>query len=904
MSDRVSIYDLPDWGGDDDDDDDGLRTQGVIDAADWQYAVGQKNAIEAEGREILFEADNGEMYAGTYVREMIESRKYRPESPTWFGYTKNPKRRVEEVGIPYISLFQHIVMFGKSGFGKSTVMKNMMLQWVMAGVGMCYIDPKGKDMPKFLRMIPDHRLDDVVWIQPGGADTDWSVGFNFFDTSHPKGSAKRQEEAEAIIREFINLLSAAKGVWKGSYEGIVRAVGKQLILADEPYTVMDLYAVLDSAQELDAFLSMYESELDDMERSYIEDLKPYDRGRMEINPLLDRLKDLLSQNITRELLSHDGSNINIGRAIDEEKLLFLDISNVDEPDMPFITAAVVRRIWSNMRMRKDEETRDLDPYHLIIDEFNKVTADDGEEDMLRFDDLVSMGRAFRLSVFVANQLPEQLSEDVQKQVFNSDSVLTFNPGARNAGQLTGEIGDIDSMALSQLAKFKIMGQLTINNAKTDGLEINTFAEYPPVRTDEEVEELIEQSNQQYGVHQHDHRSLDDCGVLRFQDASEADTLTFGEFTVTPNHCLAAVASAEVGTTETIDEVSGWVDKSSLETVFLQHAPKVPFTQINRRVFQQLVGEPLEYEERFGKQFYRLTEAGRARLSALDDGDTPLTPSVLRSLSERGYLTTLPAQTSDFGYYNGAAKPPIEPVKEASTYSEATTLNAILRGNYPNVYEEFADRDVMVYTTEAPLETPEGLAEAVAAGGHRTVLIGVPESPNNELAQSVVDLLSHSEEEPAFLAGVDDTGLRTFYTAEDAVGFEDGGRVLHRADDPVWRERPTASGGPDIVLEDDDENVLVSFDSPDAVKQGVESDAVPFHVMYDEDTNQLLVKNRRDELQARYDDLDSVLRDGYVVIQEPFIPSTVFSSEAAYPDADDWTVYVVPESGDPYPYDQS
>jgi len=79
------------------------------------------------------------------------------------------------------SLFRHIWITGTTGYGKTTELLNMMVQWAYAGHGFTYFDPKGRDSRELLRKLPENRLEDVVWIEPGSTIHEKTIGMNFLE---------------------------------------------------------------------------------------------------------------------------------------------------------------------------------------------------------------------------------------------------------------------------------------------------------------------------------------------------------------------------------------------------------------------------------------------------------------------------------------------------------------------------------------------------------------------------------------------------------------------------------------------------------------------------------------------------------------------------------------------------
>ncbi|MBX4205941.1 DUF87 domain-containing protein, partial [Candidatus Microgenomates bacterium] len=58
---------------------------------------------------------------------------------------------------------RHMYIIGKTGTGKSELLKSMMMQDIRAGKGLCFIDPHGDAVEQLLEMIPPERAEDVIY---------------------------------------------------------------------------------------------------------------------------------------------------------------------------------------------------------------------------------------------------------------------------------------------------------------------------------------------------------------------------------------------------------------------------------------------------------------------------------------------------------------------------------------------------------------------------------------------------------------------------------------------------------------------------------------------------------------------------------------------------------------------
>jgi len=161
----------------------------VVDTEYKQTRSESGNLLTMEYAEFVKERpdDDQQMVMGEDVRKLvIEQHEDKPDNDIWVGYQETGDNPFREVGIPKDSWFKHISIFGGTGLGKSTEIKNIINQVARKGYGFVVIDPKGDMAEELIRELPENRLDDIIWIEPGSIDHDKIAAINFLEASVPK----------------------------------------------------------------------------------------------------------------------------------------------------------------------------------------------------------------------------------------------------------------------------------------------------------------------------------------------------------------------------------------------------------------------------------------------------------------------------------------------------------------------------------------------------------------------------------------------------------------------------------------------------------------------------------------------------------------------------------------------
>src|SRR5258708_6691155 len=82
----------------------------------------------------------------------------------------------KKFGIKLDDRRRHIYVIGKTGVGKTTLLRNMAIADIRSGKGMAIVDPHGEFAEELLDFIPEERLDDVIYFNP--ADMSYPIAFN------------------------------------------------------------------------------------------------------------------------------------------------------------------------------------------------------------------------------------------------------------------------------------------------------------------------------------------------------------------------------------------------------------------------------------------------------------------------------------------------------------------------------------------------------------------------------------------------------------------------------------------------------------------------------------------------------------------------------------------------------
>jgi hypothetical protein len=342
--------------------------QQISDEWDWPYAVTMDDADgynAVNSHEYTIDAHergtSGDAYAGAYPRAMIENANY-ADQPYWVGLDS----RNQTVPILHRESFRHTFVTGQTGTGKSTYVLNRLNQHAMKGHGFAFVDPSGEDCFELLKMLPEDRTDDVVFIDitrnDAGEETDDSrhIGFNFLETHHDPGEKGFDAEVEGIISDILPLLEAGeyqrmKGVAANILRALIRAN-----YADTGYTftLLDMYYILSDEEGRQRYAQFVrEEEVDQFLEIFADEVAKLDDSDLE--PLIRRLQTWIENAMIRPIVSERNPQFSIADTVEENKILIVKCDTGDDVRQ-MVSSTITRKVWSVVTARPSRTERFLE----------------------------------------------------------------------------------------------------------------------------------------------------------------------------------------------------------------------------------------------------------------------------------------------------------------------------------------------------------------------------------------------------------------------------------------------------------------------------------------------------------------------------------------------------------------
>lgn len=349
---------------------------------------------------------------------------------------------------------RHLYVVGKSGTGKSKLLEMLIQSDILAGKGVCVLDPHGDLVDNVMRMIPEHRKDDVIYFDP--ADTEFPIAFNPLETVDEKF---KMQMTIGFIDIFKKLFGAN---WSDRLEHVLRYT--TLALLDSPNTtVLSILKMLSDKDYRQRIVARIQDSV--VKNFWVSEFAGWSEkfDSEAITPLLNKVGQLVSTDMVRNIIGQPKNTFNIRDVMDNQKILLMKVSKglLGEENSSLIGAMIITKIYQSAMARADMREEDRKDFYFYVDEFQNFATD-------TFSEILSEARKYRLCLTVAHQYLGQLDDGVRKTVFgNVGSMINFRVGAEDAVILAEEynpifnVRDIINLGVREFyTKMSIAGELT------------------------------------------------------------------------------------------------------------------------------------------------------------------------------------------------------------------------------------------------------------------------------------------------------------------------------------------------------------------------------------------------------------------------------------------------------------
>ncbi len=333
----------------------------------------------------------------------------------------------QEIRIAPEDRLRHLYVIGQTGTGKSTLLKNVILQDIRSGAGVCMIDPHGSDVVEMLSAIPPERIDDVIYFDPGATERPMGLNMMEYDPARPEQKTLVVDELLGIFKKLFGAVPESMGP---AFEQYFRNAA--LLVMEDPAsgnTLLDIARVFSD----DAFRARKLAACKNpIIKRFWQDIamKATDEQALaNYAPYVTNKFDAFTTNeIVRPIIAQQKSAFNFRDLMDNRKILLVNLAKgrIGELNANLLGLVIVGKFLIAALSRADSVGKELPPFYLHIDEFQNFTTPS-------IATIFSEARKYKLSLTVAHQFIAQLTDEIRDAVFgNVGSIAAFRVGAADA----------------------------------------------------------------------------------------------------------------------------------------------------------------------------------------------------------------------------------------------------------------------------------------------------------------------------------------------------------------------------------------------------------------------------------------------------------------------------------------
>jgi len=386
---------------------------------------------------------------------------------------------------------RHTYIIGKTGTGKTELIKYLVMQDIRAGKGVALIDPHGDAAEDLLNLIPPERAEDVIYFDP--SDFERPVGLNMLE-------AYTEQQKHFVATHIIGLMYKLydphmTGIIGPRFEHAIR--NAMLTVMSEPgSTFVEVVRCLTDSSFVQEILPKVD---DPMVRRYWTDqiAQTADFHKSEVlDYIVSKFGRFVTNKLMRNIIGQSKSSFDLRRVMDEQKILIVNLSKgkMGEENSNFLGLVLVPKILVAAMSRQDVPEEKRPDFYLYVDEFQNFATE-------TFADILSEARKFKLNLIVANQFIGQMEEEVKNAIFgNVGTLIAFRVGVNDASYLQHEFQPTFSEAdLINIERFNAYVKTIVENEPVPPFSLDTTRDLSQVQKNLKVGEMIRQlSRLRYG----------------------------------------------------------------------------------------------------------------------------------------------------------------------------------------------------------------------------------------------------------------------------------------------------------------------------------------------------------------------------------------------------------------------
>ncbi len=326
---------------------------------------------------------------------------------------------------------RHLYIIGRTGSGKSSLLRNLVMQDMDAGRGVVFLDPHGDTARQLCGYVPESRIPDVIYFCPTEPTC---PAFNVLAADAPPYK---------LAADVLSALAMFFGFDAGSAPRMIHLLRQSLLTllfdrAHEPHALADLRRIL--VDEDYRRLILDRTTEPDLLTFWRHEYPKFPKDASL--PILNKLSGFLTAGSPlARLFSSTENALDLRAIMDGGKILLCNLSKGELGEAAafltggLITTAIAQAALARASM-PEAQRRDVFFY---VDEFQNFAIDS-------FESILSEARKYRLNLTIAHQYLDQVPSKLQAAIFGNVAAMVCLPiSAADAGVMQREMSSTITM---------------------------------------------------------------------------------------------------------------------------------------------------------------------------------------------------------------------------------------------------------------------------------------------------------------------------------------------------------------------------------------------------------------------------------------------------------------------------
>lgn len=376
---------------------------------------------------------------------------------------------------------RHTYLVGKTGYGKSNLIRHLAFQDMEEGRGVGILTPEADLIrDKILPFIPEDRVEDVIYFNPG--DQERPIPFNPFHLEEGEDKNLRADMVYSILEEAMPKLTGAtmQALLRHSVHSLVEREGSTLM------DLLDLWGPDPTLRE-----EIVATTEDQATRDFWENDYPQFRKDSYLY-LKNRLAGFTRPPIST--LMGEGESLSFRKAMDRGKILLFQLSPglLGKKNSGLLGQLIVASLSQATLSRDEIPEAQRRPFYLYIDEFQNFI----QRAASSYETLLNRARKYKIGLYLAHQETEDLPSEVFAQVKGASTMAVFNVHGKDARRLSRELFVEEPERLQKLDK----GEMVVKLGSSSFLVRTSLVDNQVTpRREKRRKEVVKTSRKNYGV---------------------------------------------------------------------------------------------------------------------------------------------------------------------------------------------------------------------------------------------------------------------------------------------------------------------------------------------------------------------------------------------------------------------